>query len=88
MVDDKTRTIADMIADRVIGAVADVLGMPADHVALDDRQDATPGWDSIAHIEIIEAVEDATGTRLTLQQQTESRSVAKLIEAVGERING
>ncbi|MDX2199838.1 MAG: acyl carrier protein [Phycisphaerae bacterium] len=43
-----------------------------------------PGWDSVAHISIVEAIEQRFGVRLTTEQMLEMTSIAKIKSVLRE----
>lgn len=58
--------------------LADVLGIAEGRVTEDGGRDLLPEWTSLAHVQIINAVEEAYGVTLTSREIEEATSVASL----------
>lgn len=68
----------------VLAALAGVLrGQPAH--GIDATRENTPNWDSLRHIEIIFAVEDAAGVEFREDELPDLDSVRSIVEAIGRR---
>lgn len=73
--------------------IADVLGVPAESVTDDVSADTTPEWTSLAHINLVLALEAEYGISLTPEDALDMLSV-KLIRmilaerGVGPRVGG
>jgi acyl carrier protein len=65
--------------------VAAVLNRPAESVAPGDRVGSLPGWDSIAHLNIVLAVEAELGRQLTPEEITAIGTVADLAGLIAAR---
>lgn len=61
---------------RVLALVSDILGTP---VTRESSMDNVPGWDSLRHMQVIFAFEDAFGVRLEDGEMSQLRSVEALI---------
>lgn len=58
--------------------LADVLGVTRDRVTEDSGRDLLPEWTSLAHIQVVNAVEEAYGVMLSTREIEEATSVASL----------
>ena len=63
--------------DRVIQAFSSVLGLPAERITDDLRYATIPEWDSIAHMSVIAALEDAYGIMIDMDDVIDMSSVGK-----------
>ena len=64
------------IEGKVTAIVSDILGGP---VGLDASMDATRGWDSLKHMQIIFAFEETFGIRLGADEVANLSSVKALV---------
>lgn len=60
------------------GLLADVLGIPEELVTEDGGRDVLPEWTSLAHIQVINAVEEAYRVVLSTHEITEATTVTGL----------
>lgn len=60
----------------------DVLDNQSIEVSAADSQDTIEGWDSLAHINIIAAIEDEFGFEFAVSEISATRSIQGLVEAV------
>ena len=68
----------DLISsDRVIEAFARVLGIAPERVTNDLRYASIPEWDSIAHMSIVAALEEAFGVMIDMDDVIDMSSVGK-----------
>lgn len=58
--------------------VSDVIELAPEQIDTDRDRDDIPGWDSLAHLRIITALETRFRVRLTMVQITEVRTVEQL----------
>jgi len=63
--------------------VATVLGIPEASVNDDTSPDTVPGWDSVKHLNLVMALEDAFGTAFTPEETMDLTSV-KLMRLILE----
>lgn len=66
--------------DRVASVFASVLGIPADAVTDDLRYASIPQWDSIAHMSVVAALEEAFGVMIDMEDVIDMSSVGKARE--------
>lgn len=63
--------------DRVIETFSRVLGLQAERITDDLRYATIPEWDSIAHMSVIAALEDAFGIMIDMDDVIDMSSVGK-----------
>lgn len=73
---------SDSVADRVIGIVAEVLGVDPARLSAETRAEDVEGWDSFALVRMVFAIEAAFPVRLTLAEIEGVDGVTPLIAAV------
>lgn len=66
--------------DRVIATFAQVLGIDPATVTDDLRYNTIPQWDSIAHMSVVAALEEAFGVMIDMDDVIDMSSVAKARE--------
>jgi acyl carrier protein len=71
-----------MTVDELIGPILRLNGRPLD---LDDSPETVATWDSMAHVQVVLALEEAIGTDLTAAEILRLRSVRGIIEVAGAR---
>ena len=78
---------ADQIRDRVATIVAETLGV--DRVSLEDHTTApdVEGWDSLANVQIIVAIEKTFGIRFRTGEIAAIKNVGDLVARIGGRIS-
>ncbi len=69
------------MADRISQIISSVLGIPPEELNEDVSPDNVPSWDSIAHINLVMALEQEFGISLMPEDQEEMLSV-KLIRLI------
>lgn len=69
---------------QLTGLAARVLDIPPEQ-AREARADNTPGWDSLAHLRLLMAVEEEYGVSFSPDEIAELDSVDRIVEAL-ERI--
>ena len=73
-----------MSEDRVIQAFSRVLGLPAERITDDLRYASIPEWDSIAHMSVVAALEDAHGVMIDMDDVIDMNSVGKAREILAK----
>ena len=73
-----------MSEDRVIQAFSRVLGLPAERITDDLRYASIPEWDSIAHMSVVAALEDAHGVMIDMDDVIDMSSVGKAREILAK----
>lgn len=66
--------------DKVVAVFARVLGIAADTIHDDLRYATTPQWDSIAHMSVVGALEEAFGVMIDMDEVIDMSSVGKARE--------
>ena len=75
----------DLISsDRVIEAFARVLGIAPERVTDDLRYASIPEWDSIAHMSVVAALEEAFGVMIDMDDVIDMSSVGKAREILSK----
>jgi acyl carrier protein len=70
--------------DRIVTAFATTLGLPPEAITDDLRYRGIPQWDSIAHMSIIAALEEAFGIMIDMDDVIDMSSVAKAREIIAK----
>ena len=70
--------------DRVIETFSSVLGLQAERITDDLRYATIPEWDSIAHMSVIAALEDAFGIMIDMDDVIDMSSVGKAREIIAK----
>ncbi|HLT89987.1 MAG TPA: acyl carrier protein [Woeseiaceae bacterium] len=63
--------------------VADTLGIDPEAVTPETSRDSEPGWDSLNHLRLITAVEEAFGVKLTMAEIQAITRAAELEARIG-----
>ncbi len=66
--------------------MATVLGVPADAIGPDASQDNIPGWDSLKHMNLVLALEQAFGVEVPDEDAAEITSYALIKVVLQERL--
>jgi acyl carrier protein len=72
---------------RLRDLISAVLGIEADQISSDDSPSSVPQWDSVAHLQLMLAIEDEFGIRFEADELASLKSVA-MIEARLNRAGG
>ena len=72
--------------DRVIETFSKVLGLPVERITDDLRYASIPEWDSIAHMSVVAALEDAYGIMIDMDDVIDMSSVGKDREIIAKYI--
>ena len=70
--------------DRVIETFSRVLGLQAERITDDLRYATIPEWDSIAHMSVIAALEEAFGIMIDMDDVIDMNSVGKAREIIAK----
>ena len=71
-----------MLDSRLVEAVASVFGLSDNEVTPESNQENIADWDSVGHLKLILAVEDAYGVQFSTAQIPELTSVAAIQRAL------
>ena len=63
----------------VIGLVSDVLSVPAETLSAVSSSEEFPEWDSLGHLRIYMAIEEAYGVKIELDQMGDLTSIERLV---------
>ena len=75
---------SDELVARLIEVAADVFGVPAAALTADSSSESVEAWDSISHLNLMLAVEQAFGVRIEPDQMVELTSIGGIATAVGK----
>ena len=85
----KTNLPADEdVRERVLETIASVLGVPRQSVDPGAAPGVTPGWDSLAHMRIVLAVEDRFGIHIPDQAVVQLLSAEAMVATVITQLAG
>lgn len=70
------------MSDGLEQLVADIIGLDVSQVSPETSRDTAEQWDSMNHLRLITALEEAFSVHLTMDEIENIRSVADLKEAV------
>lgn len=71
---------------KVREVMAGVLDVEAEAIGDGFRRDDAPAWDSMNHLRLITALEEAFGIRFTMKEVGEMASFADVLQKVAERL--
>jgi acyl carrier protein len=71
--------------DRVRGIAADVLQVPATRITPDTRPATIEGWDSVQHLNLILALEDAFGLQFDPEEIERMTSIDGIVSTIDAR---
>jgi acyl carrier protein len=69
---------------RICNIIASVLGVPASQVLATTSQQTIEGWDSLAHVHLVTALEAEFGVSFSIDQALEITSVPSIYAALVE----
>jgi acyl carrier protein len=75
----------ETILERLTAVIGDVLGLPDLVLSPATTAAEVPGWDSLAHVDLIVAVEGAFGLRFTTQEVMGLQKVGDLVALVSRK---
>lgn len=78
--------MADDLIARVAHITADILGESAEDVSAETKRTDFDSWDSIAHLNLVVALEDEFSVTITPDDFDRMDSIAAVAELVRERI--
>lgn len=76
------KTESHSIEATLLDVIAQTLSIPVERISIDSSSDNTEKWDSLAHMNLIFAIEDAFGVQISDDDLLDSMSVRKLIEII------
>lgn len=75
----------DEVDGKVEALLADVLQVPAATITDDLAMEGVEAWDSLKHMELVVALEEAFGVELTFDEIVRMRSVGEIKRVLGAR---
>jgi acyl carrier protein len=76
---------ADALAE-IRQIAADVLGVPVDSVTAASSPETLEGWDSLKHINIMMAIEQAFAVEILPEEMAEIRTIADAVRVVRSKL--
>ena len=73
-----------LMQDTLEKIAADTLGLPVETIPHDASAQTLPGWDSVAHLNLILSVEAAYGVSFAPEEMTELTSLEKIRHALAQ----
>jgi acyl carrier protein len=70
--------------ERLRGIMAEVLDVDPRRIDASFARDTAPSWDSLAHLRLITAVEEAFGVRFTMKEVGELDRYSKLCDRLAQ----
>lgn len=67
---------------QIVQVIADVLNIPTDQVTPDRAPQNVDGWDSVQHLNLVLAIEQAAGIQLDPEEIEEMQTVGGILEVV------
>lgn len=71
---------------RIYSIASDILRCPAEHLSPTSEADNVPGWTSLSHVELMLAIEDDFGFKLSAREIMKFRTLGDVIEIVRMRM--
>ena len=76
----------DSVLPEILQIAADVFSVPIDAICAKSSPDSLEGWDSIKHINLMMAIEQAFNVEITPEELAEVRSIGDAAELVGGKL--
>jgi len=73
--------------ERIKGVMAEVLEVEPAAIGPAFDREAAPAWDSLNHLRLVTALEEAFGIRFSMREVTELTSFGRIRRAVAERLS-
>lgn len=70
------------VVDTIRTITSDVLGVPRDHVALDTSPATIDNWDSVQHLNLVLAIEQAFSVMFEPEELDQMKSVGEIVAIV------
>jgi len=78
----------DGLQNRLAELLADVSGAPVSSLGPESAPGVTPGWDSVATLAFIAAVEDELGVAITVPETLTIKSLGDMVRLVAAKTGG
>jgi len=79
---------SDMVQDKLVEIFAVVLKLSAESITKDLSPDSCAEWDSLHHVHLVSAIDEAFGITLEFEQQMEIMTFDLAIDVVREVLAG
>jgi acyl carrier protein len=76
----------DTVLDTVRRTAADVLGVPVDQITAASSRDTLPSWDSLAHVNLVLALEQQFGVQFLPEDMMEMLNIDLVAMIVSEKL--
>jgi len=73
------------VNNRIYAIASDILRCPAEHLSPTSQADSVPGWTSLSHVELMLAIEEDFGFKLTAHEIMKFRTLGDVIDIVRSR---
>lgn len=77
---------ADFVLSKVKEAFATAFGVEPDSVTLDTSASDIPLWDSVGHLSLASALEEAFGIRLDVDELMEMENVREIVRVITPKL--
>ena len=74
--------MAPSAADTVRAIASDVLGLPVADITPDTSTDTAPNWDSVQHLNLVLALEQALGLTFEPEELDQMKSIRQIVTLV------
>jgi acyl carrier protein len=78
--------MSDTILDEVRRIAGDVLGVPSDQVTAASSRDTLPSWDSLAHVNLVLALEQRFGVQFLPEEMMEMLNIDLVAMILSEKV--
>ncbi len=75
------------LEQRVMAVVASVLMCPAEQLTRQDGLNMTSGWDSLAHLEVINRLEEEFGCRFTVEETLDLETISDIVTVLSPAVS-
>jgi len=72
---------------QLLQVIADVLNLPVDRVTPERSPQNVEGWDSVQHLNLVLAIEQAMGIQFAPEDIEKMQSVGEIVEIVREKLS-
>jgi acyl carrier protein len=71
---------------QIVQVIADVLNVPPDQLTPDRSPQNVEGWDSVQHLNLVLAIEQAAGVQLDPEEIEQMQSVGAILDLVRKKM--
>jgi acyl carrier protein len=75
-------TAGEQMVEKVCAVIADVFGVPGEELGAATVQEDIPEWDSLGHLNLMLALEEAFSVSFSVDEMPELTSVKAIVEKV------